>query len=76
MAKVSNLIKPPRKGEPPKPAATSGNLEKPAIAEKVPLQVKIPPEIRCGFKSYAAARDLEGSKLFLMIWDYYKEHHG
>lgn len=76
MAKVSSLIKPSRKGEPPKPAATSSNLLKPATGEKVPLQVKIPPEIRSGFKSYAAAHNLEGSQLFLMIWDYYKEHHG
>lgn len=76
MAEVSNLKKPSRKGEPPKASATSGNLIKPAIAEKVPLQVKIPPEIRADFKSYAAAHTLEGSQLFLMIWDYYKEHHG
>ena len=76
MAKVSNLMKPSRKGEPPKPAATSGNLVKPSVAEKVPLQVKIQPEVRSGFKSYAAAHDLEASQLFVMVWEYYKEHHG
>lgn len=65
-----------RKGAPPKPAATSGNLEKPASNEKVPLQLKVSPETRREFRIYAAERDLELSTLFSAVWAYYKEHHG
>ncbi len=65
-----------RKGAPPQPAATSGNLEKPASSEKVPLQLRISPELRREFRIYAAERDLELSSLFSNVWAYYKEHHG
>lgn len=69
------IEKPKRKPEPPKRSATVQNLIKPASGLKVPLQVNIPQEARAEFKSYAAARDLDASRLFLMAWDYYKEHH-
>ncbi len=75
MADVSRLTKPPRKGEPPKPAETRSNLLKPAAAGKVPLQLKISPELRRDFHVYAASHDLDANELFEQVWDYYKQGH-
>ena len=45
MTKIDAALKKPNpKGAPPTPAATPDNLLRPAIGEKVPLQVRIPPE--------------------------------
>jgi hypothetical protein len=64
------------KGMPPPPFAPSGNLEKPPSGQKVPLQLKISPELRREFRAYAAERDLELSELFNTVWAFYREHHG
>jgi len=64
------------KGMPPLPAASSGNLTKPPSGQKVPLQLKISPELRREFRAYAAERDLELSELFNAVWAFYREHHG
>lgn len=64
------------KGAPPPPSAPSGNLEKPPSGQKVPLQLKISPELRREFRAYAAERDLELSELFNAVWAFYREHHG
>jgi len=76
MANLSQLSKPPRKGEPPKPINVVANLQKPADGEKVPYQVKIKPETRRDFKTHASAHDLDGSDLFEIVWQYFKENHG
>jgi hypothetical protein len=76
MADISQLQKPPRKGEPPKPADTMNNLQKPATGANVPLQLKIPTELRRDFRSYAAGHDMDLNKLFEMVWDFYKKNHG
>lgn len=76
MAQVNTLKKPSRKGEPPKPAHTTANLQRPPSTEKVPLQLKLSPEIRNDFKGYAGGHGMELSQLFALVWDYYKEHHG
>ena len=65
-----------RKGAPPAPTETSGNLDKPASGETVPLQVNIIPELRREFKGYANDHDTSASKLFEEVWRFYKEHHG
>lgn len=65
-----------RKGAPPAPVDTSANLQKPPIGQKVPLQLKISPELRREFRTYAAERDLELSDLFRLVWSYYREHQG
>jgi len=76
MANISALQKPARKGEPPKPTETVQNLTKPASGNKVPLQLKISPEMRRDFKTHALAHDRDANDLFEEVWNYYKEHHG
>ncbi len=77
MADLNQLQKPSRKGEPPTLASSANNLVKlPASGSNVPLQLKISPDVRRDFKSYALARDLDANELFVQVWDYYKQHHG
>jgi len=76
MANISALQRPARKGEPPKPTETVQNLAKPPTGNKVPLQLKISPEMRRDFKTHALAHDRDANDLFEEVWNYYKEHHG
>ena len=77
MAQVKNLPKPlRRKGAPPPQAKPVMNLEKYPSDAKVPLQVKIPSETRIAFKSHALAHNMDGSDLFQVVWNYYREQHG
>jgi hypothetical protein len=77
MADLKQLQKPSRKGEPPTLASSANNLSKPAPAgSKVPLQLKISPDVRRDFKGYALARDMDASELFVQVWAFYKENHG
>lgn len=74
MRKVK-LQKPTRqKGLPTPPARSEpvGNLHKPAGAEKVPLQLKISPELRRQYRAFAAERDMELSELFRVMWEHYR----
>ena len=65
-----------RKGAAPAPQEVSTNLNKPAGNGKVPLQLKISPELRREVKTYAVERDLEVSTLFAQVWAFYREQHG
>jgi hypothetical protein len=76
MANLNGIPKPSRIGDPPLANASAGNLEKPSPSGNVPLQLKLPPEIRRDFRSFALAHDLDANKLFLKVWAYYKENHG
>jgi hypothetical protein len=77
MVDVHKLKKPAnRKGTPPPQATVSQNLVKPPSGGKVPLQLKISPELRREFRVYAAERDRDMSALFADMWTFYKEHHG
>ena len=77
MVDASKLKRPSSsKGAPPAPAAPSGNLAKPPSGQKVPLQLKISPELRREFRAYAAERDLELSELFNAVWAFYRAQHG
>jgi hypothetical protein len=77
MVNVRTLKKPVnRKGTPPPQSTASQNLVKPVSGEKVPLQLKISPELRREFRVYAAEREIDMSVLFADIWTFYKEHHG
>lgn len=77
MVDTSKLARPMnRKGAPPTPTETQVNLQKPPSDQKVPLQLKLSPELRREFRTYAAERDLELSELFMLVWAFYKEHHG
>jgi len=77
MADISALkkkkIKNNRLGTPPTATEKGVNLSKPSSGEKVPIQVKISPEIRRAFRAYAAERDLELSELFIYMFEYYKK---
>jgi hypothetical protein len=42
---------------------------------KVPLQLRLRPELRREVKVYAAAHDLQLSALFEQVWAFYREHH-
>lgn len=75
MAEIS-LPKPSRKGEPPKPSETVDNLAKPSTENHVPLQLKIKPEMRLDFRSYAIGHEMDANELFEKVWAFYKEHHG
>jgi len=79
MADISALnkkkVKNNRLGTPPSAVEKVANLSKPSSSEKVPIQVKISPEIRRSFRAYAAERDLELSELFVHMFDYYKQNN-
>jgi hypothetical protein len=77
MVDIKKLKKPAnRKGTPPQQTTASQNLVKPPSGEKVPLQLKISPELRREFRVYAAEREIDMSALFTDMWTFYKEHHG
>ena len=77
MVELAGLKRPTRgKGAPPPAAQGQSNLAKPPSGQKVPLQLKISPELRREFKAYAVERDAEVSTLFAQVWSFYKEHHG
>jgi hypothetical protein len=77
MVDVHKLKKPVnRKGTPPPHTTVSQNLGKPASGAKVPLQLKISPELRREFRVYAAERETDMSALFAEMWTFYKERHG
>jgi hypothetical protein len=76
MANLSELSKPPKKGQPPSAMAAVENLAKPAAGANVPLQLKISAETRRDFKGYAVAHDMDANELFDKVWAYYKGNHG
>ncbi len=77
MVDTAKLKKPMRgKGTPLPSAVAEAILELQPSGEKVPLQLKITPELRREFKGYAVERDLQVSILFATVWGFYKEHHG
>jgi hypothetical protein len=77
MVDIHKLKKPAnRRGTPPPQTTVSQDLAKPASGEKVPLQLKINPELCREFLVYAVERDIDMSVLFADMWTFYKEHHG
>lgn len=65
-SRTRGLPQPPTKAEP------TGNLHKAPFGMKVPLQLKISPELRREYRAFAAERDLELSELFRAIWEHYR----
>ena len=65
-----------RKGAPPQTIDIVENLDKPPTGQKVPLQVRISPELRREFKGYANDHDVNANRLFEQVWSYYKDRHG
>ena len=77
MVDTSKLTRPSnRKGVPPQTIDVAENLDKPPTGQKVPLQVRISPELRREFKGYANDHDVNANRLFEQIWSYYKDRHG
>ena len=77
MVDTKDIKKPTnKKGAPPAPTVASGNLDKPASGQTVPLQVNVMAELRREFKGYANDHDTSASKLFEEVWRFYKEHYG
>jgi hypothetical protein len=64
------------KGAPPAATATTTNLSKPPSGAKVPLQLKLDPDVKRDFNVYAVEHDIDMSDLFVDVWRYYKENHG
>jgi hypothetical protein len=67
------------KGAPPARAAATvmpANLQKAASHGKVPIQFKVPAEVRREVKTYAVAHDYEDqSALFVTMWEFWKQHN-
>ena len=64
------------KGLPPKglpPQTSNNNLNKPAQAELVPLNFKVPPEFAKEFKVFAAMHGLKLVDLLKLGFDAYKK---
>ena len=77
MVDMSRLARPSnRKGTPPDTIEVVENLDKPVVGQKVPLQVRISPELRREFKGYANDHDVNANRLFEQVWSFYKARHG
>jgi len=74
--KLDKPTKRNRMPDPPEQPRDTGNLHKPAAGDKVPLQLKISPELRREVKAYAAERDLAVSDLFQTVWEHYRNSNG
>lgn len=75
MAKIAPPAK-SRKGAPPPPARTLGNLERPEPSNAEPLNFKVPPEFKRDFKSYAAQQGVSMSKLLQTAFEILKTQRG
>ena len=76
MVDTSRLSRPSnRKGAPPQSIDVE-NLDKPPTGQKVPMHVRISPELRREFKGYANDHDVNANRLFEQVWSYYKDRHG
>ncbi len=76
MADTRRSRKKPNPKRPPRASAASQDTPQEAPGPtKVPLQLRLSPELRREVKVYAAAHDLQLSALFEQVWAYYREHH-
>ena len=65
-----------RKGAPPSPEKTLGNLEKPELAALAPLNFKVPRDFRREFKTYASQHDMKMVELLQEGFRLIKGQHG
>jgi hypothetical protein len=76
MAQITKLPKPSPKGEPPKSSAAVNNLERTPHGGKDKVQFNIFTETRIDFQTYATIHTKgNASKLFEIVWAFYKQHH-
>ena len=50
----------------------AGNRPKAAGADKQPLQIRIPGDIKRRFKAHAAIRGMDPNQLFVEVWEHYE----
>lgn len=50
----------------------AGTRPKATRADKQPLQVRIPGDIKRRFKAHAAIRGMEPNQLFVEVWEHYE----
>lgn len=78
MAKPS--MKPSSKGAPPTATTPSpvvgNNTSKPESGEKVPLNFRVPAEIRREVRAFKAEHDMDMVDIFLEAWALYKREKG
>lgn len=70
---------PPRtskKGEPPAPVETRGNLKKPEPTKIVPLNFRVPSEFKKDFKVAAAMNGITQSELLQQAFEEWCRRHG
>jgi hypothetical protein len=65
-----------RKGAPPPPVQTIGNLDKSEPNNLQPLNFKVPPDFKREFKSYAAQHDVSMSQLLQEAFQVLKAQRG
>lgn len=64
-----------RKGS-PDDVPTLATLHRAPSTKKVPIQLKVTAELAREFRVFCAARDLDMSTAFVMMFDAYRKAHG
>lgn len=64
-ARMTAVVKSSKNTSVPRKAAS--------LAEKEPLQVRIPTKVKRAFKSAAALRGMEPHELFVEVWNHYEQ---
>ena len=64
------------KWTPPELHQTKANVVKPDASQKVSLTIKLTPEQRKEYRTYAAERDLQLNQLFEEMFEAYRRSHG
>lgn len=80
MVKKISIPKPSSKGTPPTADATSpvvgNNTNKPEAGELVPLNFRVPAEIRREVRAFKVEHDIDMVDIFLDAWAEYKKIKG
>lgn len=72
-------MKPNSKGAPPAPAQSSvvgNNTSKPEAGEQVPLNFRVPAEMRREFRVFSAEHDINQVEMLKEMWEMYKAAKG
>lgn len=75
MVQVPKALHTNRKGS-PDDVPTLVTMQRPASTTKVPVQLRLTAEIAREFRVFCAARDLELSEAFVLMFESYKRSHG
>ena len=58
--------------QPKLPGIIVKRARSPQVADKEPLQVRIPAHVKRRFKAHAALRGIEPNELFVEVWNHYE----